>query len=110
VTTPIIMIDPNVRVAGNQTFSGLEDVIGDMPDEGDPVIVREPESGVTGHAFVTRVDFADRLIYLAVDWAGLRVPSRVPTPEQLMSRLGLGAVTLGAHTTRAWPLCGQLTA
>lgn len=104
------MIDPNVRVAGNQTFSGIEDVVGDMPDEGDQVIVREPESGATGRAIVMRVDFSDRLIYLAVDWAGLTLPSRVPTPEQLMARLGLGGVTVGAPTTQAWPLCGQLTA
>ena len=69
----VVMIDPNVRVAGNQTFSGFEDVLGDgLPDPGDRVIVREPESGVTGSAVVTRLDFDDRLIYLTVDWAGLK--------------------------------------
>lgn len=90
-----IMIDPNVRVAGGLTFSGFEDVIGELPDPGDRVIVREPESGITGSGTVARVDFADRLIYLDVEWAGLTAPS---TPEQLLARFGFGGVTFGTSS------------
>ena len=32
--TTEILIDPNVRVAGNETFSGFEDVVGEFPAEG----------------------------------------------------------------------------
>jgi hypothetical protein len=86
------MIDPNVRVAGGLTFSGFEDVIGELPDPGDRVVVREPESGITGIGTVTQVNFADHLIYLNVDWSKLAAPS---TPEQLVARLGLGGITFG---------------
>ena len=104
-----IMIDPNVRVAGGLTFSGFEDVIGDLPDPGDRVIVREPESGITGVGTVERVEFADRLVYLAVDWAGLSQP--IPTQSELAARLGLGAPTLSGSTfTYTPPRYGQLTA
>jgi hypothetical protein len=91
--TQQVMIDPNVRVAGNQTFSGFEDILaGDLPEVGDVVVVREPESGITGSATVTRVDYTDRLIYLAVDWANLMPP--IMTPDELMLGLGLVGVTL----------------
>ena len=65
--------------------------------------------GVTGSATVTRVDFTDRLIYLAVDWARLSLP--IPTPAQLMARLGIGGLTLGTPTaTHTLSRCVQLTA
>lgn len=80
-----IHIDPNVRVAGNQTFSGFEDVKGGaIPVEGEQVLVREPEANLTGLAEVRRVDHHDRLIYLAVDWKTL-VPARLPTSSELQS-------------------------
>lgn len=78
-----ILIDPNVRVADNLTFSGFEDVIGDIPDEGDYVVVQEPEANLSTLGQVRRVDHCDRLVYLAVDWRAL-VPEWVPSPEQLM--------------------------
>lgn len=105
-----VLIDPNVRVAGGLTFSGFEDVIGDLPDHGDRVVVREPESGITGFGTVERVDFADRLIYLAVEWARLSLP--IPTQRDLAARLGFSAPTFSASTstyyTSSW--CDQLTA
>lgn len=81
--TKEIFIDPNVRVAGNETFSGFEDVVGDLPGEGATVRVREPESNVIGQGLVTRVDRESRLVYLSVEWAGL-VPERLPTPDELV--------------------------
>ncbi|MBL3743437.1 Uncharacterised protein [Mycobacteroides abscessus subsp. abscessus] len=105
-----VMIDPNVRVAGGLTFSGFEDVIGDLPDHGDRVAVREPESGITGFGTVERVDFADRLIYLAVEWAALSLP--IPTQRELAARLGLNTRTFSGSTSTYYTpsLCDQLTA
>ena len=74
-TDTIIDIDPNVRVAGNQTYSGWEDVHGRMPRIGDIVAVREPESGLTGTARVTDIEDRGQFIYLAVDWHDLRFAS-----------------------------------
>ena len=74
-----IMIDPNVRVAGNETFSGFEDVRGPMPAVGQNVVVREPEGDLIGAGVVTRLDEAARLIYIAVDWPSL-VPDVAPPP------------------------------
>ncbi len=65
-------IDLNVRVRGNQTVSGFEDVSG-LLAVGDVVEVREPESGLHGRARVTDIDVAKRLVYLAVDWPELEV-------------------------------------
>lgn len=104
-----VMIDPNVRVGGGLTFSGFEDIVGDLPDHGDRVIVVEPESGITGFGTVERVEFADRLIYLAVDWAGLSLP--IPTSRELAALLGLGTPTFsGSTSTYVPPWCDQLTA
>jgi hypothetical protein len=94
-----ILIDPNVRVAGNETFSGFEDVVGDLPAEGARVRVREPESNIVGEGVVTRVDEHDRLIYLAIDWSKL-APERVMTPDELMRRLGGGDASTSATTAR----------
>ena len=96
--TTEILIDPNVRVAGNETFSGFEDVVGDLPSEGAHVRVREPESNIVGQGVVTRVDEGDRLIYLAIDWSKL-APEQVLTPDEFMRRLGTGAFT-SATTAR----------
>jgi hypothetical protein len=81
-----VWIDLNVRVHDGETFSGFEDVKGIMPHVGDRVLVREPESNIVGEATVTRVDAADQLIYMAVDWAAL-APETLLTPDQLISSL-----------------------
>jgi hypothetical protein len=74
--TTRVQIDLNVRVRGNQTFAGFEDV---EPREavsedliGAHVIAYEPESGVSGDGRVTEIDPASRLVYLDVDWRSLR--------------------------------------
>jgi len=69
-----IVIDPNVRVAGNRTYAGFEDVTGAFVDDinvGDPVTVVEEESDVVGTATVYEIDAPRQLIYLTVDWPSL---------------------------------------
>jgi len=70
--TAQVMIDLNVRVRGTQTFVGFEDVTGAI-SVGHLVEVVEPESDVRGPAVVTEIDVDRRLVYLAVEWANLRV-------------------------------------
>jgi hypothetical protein len=70
----VIAIDLNVRVRGEQTYAGFEDVEGPLPRVGDTVRVRESESRVQGTAVVTEVDQARQIVYLAVDWSALTSP------------------------------------
>jgi hypothetical protein len=81
-----ILIDPNVRVAGNLTFSGFEDVRGDMPAVGDLVTAREPEANLVAVGAVDRVDEHDQLIYLVVDWKTL-APEHIPSLQELTQLL-----------------------
>jgi hypothetical protein len=74
-----VMIDPNIRVRGNQTYAGVEDVEGTVV-AGSHVMVYERESGLTGPAEVTEVDSERQLVYLAVDWDKLREPARPAHP------------------------------
>jgi hypothetical protein len=66
-----VEIDPNVRVRGNQTFTGLEEVEGPIA-VGVWVRVYERESGVEGDAWVTDVDEGKGLVYLNVIWSSLK--------------------------------------
>lgn len=78
--TTRVAIDLNVRVRGNQTYAGFEDVTG-VVTPGGYVEVYEPETGVTGPAEVVEVDHEHQLVYLAVDWGKLRKrppPARQP--------------------------------
>ena len=63
-------IDPNVRVRGNGTYAGFEDVNGPMA-VGEPVEVHEPESGLVGVGRITEIDGTRKLVYLSVDWSSL---------------------------------------
>ncbi|MEU2106472.1 hypothetical protein [Nocardia sp. NPDC019255] len=67
-----IVIDPNVRADNGVTYSGFEDVRGELPKAGEFVLAREIESNVITEAIVTRVDEDSKLIYLAVAWSRLR--------------------------------------
>jgi len=74
---PQVEIDPNVRVGGNGTCAGFEDVHGGDPatmKRWDRVRVFEPESGLEGPGRVERVDHARKLVFLQVDWLLLRLP------------------------------------
>lgn len=100
--TTRVQVDLNVRVRGNQTFAGFEDIdpatitrarasradgpvavgdkvhvaeddiIGDAVCVGERVIAFESESGLAADAVVTDVDRTRRLMYLAVDWQSFR--------------------------------------
>jgi hypothetical protein len=84
-----VAIDPNVRVRGNGTYAGFEDVEGPVaPNEA--VEVYEAESGLTGQGRVTDIDVNGELIYLSVDWSSLaegvpRPPSSAPGQAMYMS-------------------------
>lgn len=76
-------IDLNVRVRGDQTYSGFEDVripgaSADDPVDlagirpGTAVLAFEPGTGIVADATVTAVDEEARLVYLAVDWGSFR--------------------------------------
>lgn len=76
-----IEIDLNVRVRGNGTRAGFEDVEGPMA-VGMKVQVYESESGLGGTGRVTEIDPAKELVVLSVDWASLReVPAAPGGPE-----------------------------
>ncbi len=80
-----IAIDPNVRVRGNGTYAGFEDVDGPLALHL-PVQVHEPESGLVGTGVITEIDPARELVYLSVDWSSLRAEaggSSAPTEESL---------------------------
>lgn len=66
-----VEIDPNVRVRGNQTFSGLENVYGPIA-VGQAVQVFESEADIVGDAWVTDIDNKKKLVYLRVLWSSLR--------------------------------------
>lgn len=78
-----IAIDLNVRIRGNQTYAGFEDVripgaSADDPLEtgdikpGTPVLAFEEETGIIADAVVAAVDEEARLVYLEVDWGSFR--------------------------------------
>jgi hypothetical protein len=84
-----VAIDPNVRVRGNETYAGYEDVEG-IPVIGGEVEVWERETGVLGPATVTALDDARQLIYLEVRWAELREPAAVPSLSDFSILLSSG--------------------
>ena len=65
-----VEIDPNVRLSGEFTYSGFEDVTGPLV-VGHRVEVFVSESGVAGRGRIVAVDGAKRLVYLIVDWPSL---------------------------------------
>ena len=85
-----VVIDPNVRVRGQLTFAGLEDVKGPLR-VGQAVDVFEPESGLVGEGRVVEIDPAHGLVYLSVDWASIR-----PMAEDA------SAVGQGSGSTAYW--------
>ena len=99
-----VHIDPNVRVTGNQTRVGYEDVKGGpIPVVGQRVLVREPESDIIGLGEVTRLMPEQRLIYLAVDWKSL-VPQHFLTSAEFLDEVRKvvdGVIADGSATTGA---------
>lgn len=66
-----VEIDPNVRVRGNQTFSGLEDVDGPVA-VGDTVTVYEPEADLEGHGEITEINYDKQLVWIRVVWSSVQ--------------------------------------
>jgi hypothetical protein len=88
-----VTIDPNVRVRGNGTYAGFEDVTGPMA-VGETVEVHEPESGLVGVASITEIDGSSELVYLSVDWSSLtdETPPAAPQGPQCQSPAALGGL------------------
>lgn len=63
----VVVIDPNVRVRGDQTFTGIEQADGPLV-VGDQVLCREPEEGIDWDGTVTEIEETGGLVYIAVDW------------------------------------------
>jgi hypothetical protein len=82
-----VAIDPNVRVRGNGTYVGFEDVSGPLV-VGDQVEVYEVETSLTGLGRVTEIDSEKELVYLSVDWSSLsdEAESQIPHTESMSKR------------------------
>jgi hypothetical protein len=96
----IVSIDPNVRVRGNGTYAGFEDVRGPIY-VGLRVDVVEEESRLAGSAIVTEIDTSSSLVYLAVDWKSLKVVDEYD--ETLSSSNIFANVILLLNSTRSQP-------
>lgn len=70
-----VEIDPNVRVRGNQTFTGMDNVYGPIA-VGQAVQVFESEADIVGDGWVTDIDTKKNLVYLRVVWSSLRDRSK----------------------------------
>ncbi|GAA3801056.1 hypothetical protein GCM10022403_039180 [Streptomyces coacervatus] len=81
-----IEIDPNVRVRGNGTRAGFEDVRGPIAVNM-PVEVFEPESGLVGPGRVTEIDPARRLVFLSVEWSKLEERPNAGEPTETLEML-----------------------
>jgi len=66
-----VEFDPNVRIHGNGTYVGFEDVRG-VVQLGDDVLLYEPEEGIEVHGRVTMIDPSKEIIYFSVDWQSAR--------------------------------------
>lgn len=98
-----IAFDPNVRVEGNQTYVGFEDVQGDPShlSIGQKITVFESESKAETSGIITQIDSENRLIYLWVDWKNLYVPvdfQRNNTEEVRVNKIRILADTWKIYT------------
>ena len=90
-------IDPNVRVRGNQTYAGFDDVRG-MMMVNEAVEVREREAGLVGVARIVDLDKEAELIYLEVDWKSLRPSLGAPADSANAIRaVGVSVIVEDAH-------------
>jgi hypothetical protein len=92
-----VAIDPNVRVRGNGTYAGIEDVDGAITLN-EPVEVYEPESGLTGQGRVTDIDADRGFVYLSVDWSSLMEETpqqQPPAPQGHILYISVGQATSG---------------
>jgi len=66
-----VEIDPNVRVRGNQTRTGMRYVHGPIA-VGDTVTVYEPEADLEGYGAITEIDYNKQLVWIWVNWASVQ--------------------------------------
>lgn len=95
-----ITIDPNVRLADNQTFARLDGIHGPLAIGAD-VYVAEPEGGLVGVAQVARIDVSKGFVFLAVDWSSLHEGAPDDAQSTPRSTRSDGAVT-GARFDYFW--------
>lgn len=69
-----VQVDLNVRVRGNKTYAGYEDVVpeGAPVAVGEQVLVWEAEDDIVTDGTVIELDDEKQIIYLDVDWRGFR--------------------------------------
>ncbi|MBV9764110.1 MAG: hypothetical protein JOZ48_04620 [Acidobacteriaceae bacterium] len=77
-----ISIDPNIRVRGNGTVAGFEDVDGYLL-VGLDVEIYEEEADIVGRGKVTEIDVDRQLVFLSIDWGSLQDASTVSRTENL---------------------------
>ncbi|WP_336794176.1 hypothetical protein [Gordonia malaquae] len=76
VARHVIAFDPNLRIEGNRSLAGFEDILdGELAAlvVGSCVTLREVESGAETQGQVTSIDVDRRLIEITVDWESLTV-------------------------------------
>jgi hypothetical protein len=104
--TTRIAIDPNVRVRGNGTYAGFEDVAGPIA-VGDQVEVYEAESNLVGVGRVTEIDGERELVYLSVDWSSLTdEPAPTPPSSATVTHMVFVPSESAVHSNsdRAWTM------
>jgi hypothetical protein len=72
-----VEIDPNVRLRGNQTRTGLKYCHGPVA-VGDTVTVYEPEADLEGRGEVTDIDHDKQLVWIRVVWSSLQPKEEKP--------------------------------
>ena len=100
-----IEIDLNVRIRGNGSFAGFEDVRGPI-SVGQEIEVYEQESAVFGRGRVTEIDSERELVYLSVDWGSL---APQPAPSHAGSSVH-GRYLIGLTGVGKVAVCGGLMA
>ncbi|KAB1110783.1 MULTISPECIES: hypothetical protein [Micromonospora] len=94
-----VEFDPNVRVYGNGTYAGIEDVHG-VVSLGDEVVLYEPENQIEVQAWVTEIDLHSKLVYFKVDWSSLRAMEE-PRATSAEPEVTSWAVVAGNYMPRA---------
>lgn len=69
-----VKVDLNVRVRGNKTYAGYEDVVpeGATLVVGEQVLIWEPEDDIVTDGTVIELDDAKQIVYLDVEWYSFR--------------------------------------
>jgi hypothetical protein len=68
----MVAVDLNVRIGRYGTYSGFEDVQGEMPKQWDFVLAWEREDNIVTNGIITEIDPDRKLIYLTIAWGEWR--------------------------------------